>query len=745
MARGEPGEEGYTPRVSAEDLPRKIIPRPEAPPVGAAFASAFDATDRKYQADSATWAGDQIAQARIKAVNDLETAKANAPAGDQTGFTEKYLDGFDKDTAALADNAGSNPVARQMLTKGITDLRQTLYNHTQGWVAQQNVAYRSDSLQNNLKTQLPILEAHPELRDQVMSTLMDQNNATGAQPADRLKFARYAESAASEAAATGLAKQNPDLTLHDLSDPAHPIFSRLNDEQRGQIKNLAQGVISSQYSDAVVGAYRAGGPQAGGRALGAIDKIDEPPEIKKTIYAHIEQGINQWHEEAKQTHADQIMGFEAKLASGQATPDDIGTAHSLYNSGAWSAQETGMAIGRIQKAALDKIPDDTYKNYVSDAVTRGQPLDPMDKDLRKATDAVFEDQTKDQQPGSPGWINRGADMARRTGIVPDSMVSWSRSQIVSGDDSRAVTAAQTLSRLNDADGRGLPYALKDDKETVSAAKMINDAVTAGADPKAAVANARAIMAMPDGQKLALEQKYRDDQVAKSSAGSLKNLFKADAPYTESKFLGMGTSIPDIPPAMLGQYEQLRQDYYKTTGGNVKQASELAQADLKNVWGVSEVNGKREFMMYAPEAQHVGLTTDTVRDAMQKFVADQAGVKPELVDRDKVHLTPTVDTATTNGQKWAVSIPDKFGFYGPVLDKNNNPLVFTLPTATAQLKSQASQSIFDQMNEERKQQKIDNEGETWLHQGLLQEKMQQDKFRRENPVGEEFVQGRRAGY
>lgn len=257
MARGAPGEEVYTPQVQPEDLPRKIVPRMEVAPVGQAFASALDASAQKYNADSATWAGDQVAQARVKAVQDLEAAKASAPAGDQTGFTQKYLAGFDKSNQSLIDGAGGNPVARQMVTKGLGDLRQTLQDHTLDWEAQQNVAYRADSFSNNLKSQLPLIEAHPELAGQVGSTLMDQLNSTGADPSKRLVAAREMDSQISVAAANGLTRQDPRGALQALNDPTKapplfaPVLTGLTDAQREAVRSKANEHLSDSVYEAL--------------------------------------------------------------------------------------------------------------------------------------------------------------------------------------------------------------------------------------------------------------------------------------------------------------------------------------------------------------------------------------------------------------------------------------------------------------------------------------------------------------
>src|ERR1700739_3598470 len=115
MARGDPGEATYTPLVEPEDLPRKIDPRLEPGPIGPSLQQFSDNFNRKYEADSATWAGNTVADFRLHALQQLEDAKAKAPAGDPGNFTEAYLGKFDSQATPLIEQAGSNPYARQMV------------------------------------------------------------------------------------------------------------------------------------------------------------------------------------------------------------------------------------------------------------------------------------------------------------------------------------------------------------------------------------------------------------------------------------------------------------------------------------------------------------------------------------------------------------------------------------------------------------------------------------------------------
>ena len=706
---------------------------------GAVLQNVHDKVQAQARQTQLADAHNQAQALSLKLTHDPDTGAFTKEGKDAFGLTQQYLPQFDQGIAAIAAQI-PDPKARLAFTTSVApsmrnEMTQQLDTHELNQhkqfavkTAQASVSIAQQAAAANYNNP-GIIASNRDTVDYSLQNLAKQQGWSD----DQLTEAtHHAHVQLNEGVLTSmLADKKVDMAASYLET----VKSELTPAEYERGKLAVQKGQSDQVANSVVSVFRTAGPVAGGKALQAVESLKVDDDTKNLIRSNIERGLNQWHQEAQATHGDAIMGLEAKLASGQATAADVGQVYALHNVGAFTAEQTGSMVGRIQKSVLDKIPDTTYRDYVAGAVARGQALDPMDKDLRKGMDAAFQDATQGLPPGSAGWINRGADMARRTGIVPDSMIGWARTQIVSGDPARASAGAQTISRLMDADPRGLPYAMKDDKETASMAKMINDAVTAGADPTIAVETARTIINMPDAQKKALEDSYKKNKVAASALPSLVSLFSSQAPYKP----GFMQAIPPIPPAMLGQYEELRQDYYKTTGGNVQQANQLAQANLKNVWGISEVNGKREFMMYAPESQNVGLTTKAVQDAMQDFA------KGHTDDPTKVHLTPSVETSTTNGQQWNVSVPDKFGAYGPLLDARNNPLVFTLPTATQGLKSKATAQILERMESELNQQKLDNEGNAWLHEGMLKDALEQNRIKNANPVGEEFNQGMRGGH
>jgi hypothetical protein len=678
MARGVPDEEVAEPRVMPENMPRKTIPYLEEPPnVVGGFAAAADATARKYNADSATWAGDQLADFRTQALTQLQQAKDNAPTGDPGQFAAGFKAQLDKAAQPLLQKAQGNPAATAMLTKGVQDLSDTLFQHNLQWEAQQRVAGRVDSVTNNLKSQSAVVEAHPELEQSVGSTLMDQINTMGGDPSTRLRLARAVNEQLSQASANGLTRQDPEGMLRALKDPENApanfkaVINNLSDEQREQVLSRATTHVSQNYSDSVVNTYRNSGPLAGAQALSAIDKLDQSDEVKASIRSDVERGLQQWHQEARQTHQQDIMGLEERLGEGKPNPGDRSLALSLWRNGAFTSEQAGETAGRVDRAIQAQVGDEADLSAYRDAYKNGSPLDPKDKDVKAGIGALFTALTQGVQPGSDEWINRGADIAQRTGVVAEPVMAWARANLVSGDPQTAAQGAQAIGRMEQASPRGIGYALEDKEK--AQAKIINDAIQAGTQPQAAVELARKVNDLPDAALKRLDETYKP--FASQAPTALRRELKS------FKSWGLG-SLPAIPPTMEGEFEQLQSTYYKATGGNITQARDLAANDLRQSWGATEVNGKREFMQYAPEAMFPGLTTQAIRDDMAASV-----VKAGPYEASKVRLTPTTDTANTQGRVWGLSVPDQFGAYDVVRGPDNRPLRYQLPDATDAVRQQ----------------------------------------------------------
>jgi hypothetical protein len=378
MARGAPGEETYTPQVQPEDLPRKIVPRMEPVPVGQAFEGAADASNRKYQADSATWAGDQLAQARVQAVQSLQTMKAAVPAGEDPGdFTAKFAATLDKQTSSITSNplVQNNPYASAMLAHGIGQMRQTLLDHTQEWEATQRVAYRGNAVDQHLEAQLGVVTAHPEMRAQIGSTLMDEINSIGGDPAARYARMRKVDDSLSTAAATGLTQQNPRGVLQGLNDPskADEAFHRMTEPQLEAFRQKA----NDQLTRPAFGYLTDGNTGSAQRYLDKNrDVMDE-----KTAYSlqnAIDAKVREKQNDSKQDIADRFQDSMTAAQYGlehpvSVTRPEMDVLHPKDGQRYWDSLQGIVAAGAKAKDYDKMTPEQINADVNGARPTHGGP------------------------------------------------------------------------------------------------------------------------------------------------------------------------------------------------------------------------------------------------------------------------------------------------------------------------------------------------------------------------------------
>lgn len=672
MPRGvAPGEEGYVNRVLPEDLPRKVNPLEHGPsPVGAGLERFGDALAAKYEKDSALWAGNQIAQLRVGAVKALEDAKANAPSGDPGNFTEQYLQGFDKSSAPLVEAAQRNPYAGAMVQKGLTDLRTTLAEHSMQWEASQRVAARADSISQNLTSQLPIVEAHPELATQVGSTLMDQINSTGADPSSRLRMAREMHGQLALAAANGMARQDPHGVLSGLDNPeqAPEALRGLTDQQREAVRNRAQTELVTSRAAAITQVYESHGTTAGVRALNAIDQDTSiPDELKPRLRAEVNSQVNQLRDQRREQHAEAIASLESRISTGQAGgAGDRAQARTLFEQGAYSPTQYASTVAGIARSEQSAVDDHANLNAAAAAYKAGSPLDPHDPDVKKGVAQLFTALTEKVAPGSDEYVNRAVDITKKVGVAPEPVISLARTNLVGGDPKSATAAADLIDRLDTANSRAVPFAL--DEKTKAMAGSINAAVKAGTDPQVAVDMARRNAEASEAQVKELDARWKHNKVDEGQQNALRfRMGNIDEGFKGGWF----SSSPALPTPMQAQFDQLTKDYYRLNGGDLTQARDQAARDVSHVWGVSRVNGGPQVMAYAPERMFPGLTVEQIRNDIEHSLPDVDASKVRLVEDPQL-------TARTSGAQWNLEAPDKNGLMHTILGKDGNPLIYQLP-------------------------------------------------------------------
>lgn len=679
----------YSQQTSLSDPFRRITPHLDVQAAGEpalgieqVARTAETLANRKAHADAATQAANTATDLRIETMKGFQAAKENA-APDAAGFTDAMLADFDKTTKTIATAHADNPLVGQYLQPHINQLREHLAQSSIDFEARQRVAYRADSAIQNANKAAAVVEADPTQITEAGAPIIQQINQAGFEPETRLKLMRAVDDTLSLAGARGLANSNPRAVLDQLAHPeqAGQIIAGLTPQQREVIQGHAQQKLVQQTGDGIVNVYRQIGPSAGAQAFASIDKSDLPDFLKDQVRQHVLAGINQWQGEARQANQAQIIKLEEGLNSGQPPPDARQQIYSLHNRGVYGPEETATKLAQADRAELARAGDDASIAWADQAYKgdvdhpNGRPLDAENGDVKKAIDGLFNHYAGQLQAGSPEWVSRAADIAHRTGVAPDSAVSWSRAQLISGDPKLAATGADMLARLQEAAPRGAPFAV--DTKTEALARQVVDFVRGGVDPVTAVNLARKNTAIGEPERKFLEAKWQQKVPEKNFESMAANAVVAQLKDDPRFKPGMFSSVPTPSRELATEYGNLVHDYFLYTDGNLEQSQQLAAAAVRRTWGVTEVNGKREIMPYAPEAMFPGLTADQVRADIAKLSGELPGV-----DVSKIRLTPTAQTARSGGLLWSLTAPNQYGAYDVVTGKNGNPRTYHLPV-TAQ--------------------------------------------------------------
>jgi hypothetical protein len=412
MPRGQPaGEEVYRPEVSPEAEPRKMVPQMREAPLAGGVEAITSAVQGKYQADSATYASNALANFRVESLGKLDEMKGAVPAGQDPGnFTESYLAQYDKAAQKLADESEGNSLARNMVSRGLEQMRARLAEHVQGWEAQTRVAYRDDSVRSNIRSQADVIEAHPELLPSVGATTMDAINAVGGDPTHRLVLGREMDAQYSLAAGYGLSRQDPRGVLTALNDPEHApaqygSLAHLNDAQREAVRARA----NVHLGDSVAAALSQGDISSAQHALNANADLMDPrtfETLQRSVLATSEHNLmmsQKWEKDTSERLTKQAITMQL---SGQLTPDWI----VKHQKGLEPA-----AYEHLLKMATGHDEAFTKPEVLADLTLRTLRGDDTTADWTKALTVDHTVTTTDFQKGvaevakdRPGWVKAGA-------------------------------------------------------------------------------------------------------------------------------------------------------------------------------------------------------------------------------------------------------------------------------------------------------------------------------------------------
>ncbi len=295
---------------------------------------------------------------------------------------------------------------------------------------------------------------------------------------------------------------------------------------------------------------------------------------------------------------------------------------------------------------------------VREAMGGTRVLDPGDKKHKKAVNESFK-----VWAGSPDVVVLpsfernvlSADMAKKTGIVPEAMKSQLRTGLL-GNPEDQVIAADLFTRL---EGEGFDATKGLGEREGAKARLLADMTAAGLAPENAVE--RVDKLTDPANKILMDSRI-------ATFAGITPITPEDVADNFDIWLA---SEPDVSaldaPALVSEVNTLFERQYRLTG-NEKLARSYAMRTIGRTWGVTEADGSKRLMKYPPEAFY-------------RYGDDQAWISHQLVNEvqssgmwdgsieDRLVLVSddtTARQAATDKPTWQVLVMGKDGVFAPVI-------------------------------------------------------------------------------
>ena len=250
----QPGQ--YTPTINPqENLPRRVVPHMEPSPIGGALQQAggmvSTAIENKEAADTATWAGNQGVDLRLRMEQFYKNAQANAQPG-ASGFTKQITDQFDTEQQTLQKAAGNNAMAQHALNPILTQIRGQFGQEAINYEAVEGVKYRASSAKDNIDKLASVVSQKPDMFGDLMGQALTDVQGRRLGPDATLELSKYAQSALAKTAVLARAQSDPYGTMKALLHPedADQAINALNPAEKEILLSHSDGLLHQRVADA---------------------------------------------------------------------------------------------------------------------------------------------------------------------------------------------------------------------------------------------------------------------------------------------------------------------------------------------------------------------------------------------------------------------------------------------------------------------------------------------------------------
>lgn len=485
--------------------------------------------------------------------------------------------------------------------------------------------------------------------------------------------------AAALEAAKGLSREDGDAALAEtIAENGRQLeaFTWLDPVQKVQleqsfIKDLDAGIAGQRIGsvvDEVSKAARVDVTEAD-RLVADLEADDQyTPEEKDEIRSKVRQQRELLEYERSRLHYKDVASLTQRLSRDEYGVGVEREADRLYRLGAIGDGEYRGYMGRSAENADRVIKANAAAAAAQEVMYVGGQLDPANPEHRKGVSTTFDNEVArlGVSPGDERWTQMALQLTKQSNILPESAESWARVALLSGDPVRASQAAGFMDQLK----RSNPGAYEWQKEPKLAAfsGLFTTNLAAGipADRAYEMAYKNSYEVSPAEAEMR-NQEYSDLVKKDPHDAVIKDAFTQEINW------GFDKKPPPAPAALRAEYDTLTREFF-TASGDLKQARDLATAQVKSRWGVTEVNGAPEFTRY-PIEQTYGFSADFVRADL----AQQA----KGVTEQPVRLVQNRNTNSTRGLEWGVEVQRPDGAWDVLRGPDNRPARYTLPMSSKQ--------------------------------------------------------------
>lgn len=363
------------------------------------------------------------------------------------------------------------------------------------------------------------------------------------------------------------------------------------------------------------------------------------PGNRAKLYEGAQQEVLQRRTAASVNRGDEIERVIIDAGAGKGT---LPAREVIENDPLTTPAKKNELLKKYDSAAGDVV---TYQRVLTKFKDpAGGSFNPYDKDEKTGVDKIYK--ALGGENADPNMRQAALSaVVERTGIVPESAAMGLRGGLVSQSPVEVQATLQTLTRLLSRNPNVfVGVAGKEDFEN-AVIGFQHDVSARGMTVEAAAEkfSREQTSAYKHDVKVRIKGEDVDKLIKeKLSPNDLENAFD-DAWFSRDPTVAFSHAAR---LRMFSTYAELTKDRYLEGNGDINVAKKQAAAELKKVWGVTQVNGSKVVMPYPPErspgfAELPNASELIAKDAIQT-IKDETG---KTVERSQIRLDRMPDGST----------------------------------------------------------------------------------------------------